>query len=124
VSASPKIGYFTISPSISYNEKWYNKWTKIENVVKESVDSSGNVKKTNEEVHTVMKELHSVRTYSMSVSASTKIYGMMQPNILGIEAFRHSITPSVSYNFTPNFSDDKWGYYDTYVDSTGKKEIQ
>lgn len=121
MSASPKIGYFSISPSVSYTEKWYNKWTKMENVVKESVDSNGTITKTNEVVETDMKELHSVRTYSMSVSASTKIYGMMQPNILGIEAFRHTITPSVSYNFTPNFSDDKWGYYDSYIDSTGKK---
>jgi len=44
---------------------------------------------------------------------------MFQPNAFGIEAFRHTLTPSVSYSYAPDFSDDKWGYYDSYIDHEG-----
>jgi hypothetical protein len=57
----------------------------------------------------------------MSISASTKLYGIFQPNILGIEAFRHTITPAITYNFKPDFSKESWGYFDTYITPDGKK---
>ena len=56
----------------------------------------------------------------MTVSASTKLYGIYNPNFLGVESFRHTLLPSVSYVYTPNFADDKWGYFDTYTQSDGK----
>jgi hypothetical protein len=44
----------------------------------------------------------------------------MNPNLLGIESFRHTLMPSVSYVYTPDFANDKWGYYDSYTQSDGK----
>ncbi len=55
----------------------------------------------------------------MGVSASTKFYGMFNINTLGVNAIRHIVSPSISYNYAPDFSTPFWGYYDTYVDSTG-----
>lgn len=114
-SASPKIGYFNISPSISYNELWYNKRLKKQF---EPIDDSSNTKVLKEKV---VKQISFVRTFDFRLSASTKLYGMLQPDILGIQAFRHSIIPSVSYNYRPDFSDEKWGYYDSYTDTSGRK---
>ena len=120
-SASPKIGYFSVSPSVRYVEKWYNKRIEIENIVKERKNTStGQIEKYDSLVTKDEKELHSVRTYDLSVSASTKLYGMFQPNMFGIEAFRHTIMPSVSYSYRPDFSTDSWGYYGSYINSKGE----
>ncbi|MGE5363384.1 MAG: putative LPS assembly protein LptD [Bacteroidota bacterium] len=125
---SPKIGYFSISPSITYQERWYNKHSRIESHLVDdttiTVDGNDTTQKvTQNEVLTYndVKSLDFVRTFNFSLGASTKLYGILQPNALGIEAFRHTMTPRISYNYSPDFSSDKWGYYDTYISSkTGK----
>lgn len=111
-SLSPKIGYFSISPNFRYNESWYNK--RIER--SPAVDDSGKYFIKTDDVN----EINLVRTFSMGVSASTKFYGMFNIRSLGIEAIRHIVTPSLSYNYSPDFSTPFWGYYDSYVDSSGK----
>ncbi|OGU56038.1 MAG: organic solvent tolerance protein [Ignavibacteria bacterium RBG_13_36_8] len=119
-SASPKIGYFNISPRVSYSEKWYNKYTQIENYVVEDVDSqTGQITLRDSLVERDVKKINFVRTFDFSVSASTKLYGIFNANFMGIEAFRHTITPSITYNYRPDFSEDKWGYYDSYTKANG-----
>ena len=121
LSASPKLGYFSVSPSFNYTEKWYNKWVKKENKIIETTDPLTGVKSSKDTtVESTINELNFVRTFDMSVSASTKLYGVFNPNILGVESFRHTIMPSVSYNYRPDFANDAWGYYDSYTESNGK----
>ena len=103
ITASPKAGHFTIAPSLSYNEKWYAK--SIER------DSSG----TRD-----VNGFRAVRSYSASVSASTRFFGIFQPQIFGITGIRHTVTPSLSISFQPDFSDPRYGYYGTYVDKSGR----
>jgi hypothetical protein len=112
-SASPKIGYFSITPSFSYQERWYNKRIDL---VSLGVDSSGREIVDERDV----KEINFVRTFSTGVGASTKFYGIIQPNVLGISAVRHTVNPSVSYSYTPDFSEPFWGYYDSYITSGGE----
>ena len=54
----------------------------------------------------------------MSLSASTKLYGMWVPNrkIFGdkITAIRHVLTPTVSFSYAPDFSASRYGYYESY----------
>jgi lipopolysaccharide assembly outer membrane protein LptD (OstA) len=117
INASPKIGYFTITPSFNYTEKWYPKHIEMEGVPA-GVDSTGKEKYT-----TVTREINKfsfVRSFSLGVSASTRIYGIMPAGFLGIEAFRHTVTPTISYNYTPDFSSESWGYYGTYKNNDGK----
>jgi hypothetical protein len=57
----------------------------------------------------------------MGVGASTRFYGIFQPNMLGINSIRHTVNPSISYNYQPDFSKTKWGYFGSYTDSTGKE---
>lgn len=121
INVSPKIGYFSVSPRIGYNEKWYNKRVKIENIVLEKRNNeTGEITYADSIVTRDVKELNFVRTFDMSVSASTKLYGIFQPNMLGVEAFRHTIIPSVSYVYQPDFSSHGWGYYDSYTKSNGE----
>lgn len=110
-SLSPKIGYISISPRISYNESWYNK--KIKRYA--AVNDTGAYYIRTDDVN----EINQVRTFSMGVSASTKFYGMFNVNALGISAIRHTVSPSIGYNYSPDFSTPFWNYYDSYVDSAG-----
>lgn len=113
-SASPKIGYFNFTPSINYRELWYDRRVKKEFV------NSGDSLNSMILKEKVIKQISFVRTFDFNLSTSTKIYGMMQPNILGIQAFRHTLIPTISYNYRPDFSDKKWGYFDSYRDTSGK----
>ena len=112
-SASPKLGYVSITPNFQYTERWYNKRIEMHSA---GVDSTGS------EIIDIndVKEINFVRTFSTGVSASTKFYGMFQPNLLGISAVRHTVQPSISYTYTPDFSKSGWGYYDSYVNSDGQ----
>jgi len=121
LSASPKLGYFNIAPRADYTEKWYNKRLKIENKVIETVDPITGIKTTRDTtIESTINELNFVRTFNLSIAASTKLYGIYNPNFLGIESFRHTIMPSISYNYQPDFSSDIWGYYDSYTKSNGE----
>ncbi len=120
LSASPKIGHFSISPRISYQEKWYNKQIRKNSSVTSEFDTTSGTTIFNEEIITTdIHKIDFVRTFNFSLSASTKIYGMANPNMFGIEAFRHTITPSISYNYKPDYSKSFWGYYDSYKDKDG-----
>jgi len=114
LSASPKIGFINITPNFSYREIWYNK-----RVMKESRYSP--YSDTDSLITNDMHEINFVRTFNAGVSASTKIYGIIQPNTFGIAAFRHILQPSISYNYQPDFSEDGWGYFDHYINSKGEQ---
>lgn len=121
IKASPKIGYFSFTPSVNYTEKWYNKKTKKVIVEQFVTDSTGAIVDTAHSVEDQdVKEFNFLRTYSFSLSAQTKLYGMFNINSLGIEALRHTITPTISYNYQPDFSKDGYGYYSEYYDTTGQ----
>jgi len=115
ISASPKFGYLNLSPSFSINSKWYNK-----RQVKEwdsSVDSSDTEIFYFDQYD--INEINTVNTFNFNLTASTKLYGMAQPQMMGVAAFRHTFEPRLTYSYKPDFSEDKWGYYDTYVDTAG-----
>lgn len=107
LNASPKLGFFSISPSFNYSEKWYDKKLKVD-----YVDTAEGDSVDYERIETDVKQINAVRTFDFRISASTKLYGMAQPGVLGVKAFRHTLTPSLSYQYQPDFSDEKWGYYD------------
>ena len=74
--------------------------------------------KNYEEVRDTTYGFYNLYSWNASVSLSTKVYGMFLPNrkIFGdkINAIRHVFTPSVSFSYAPDFSSDRYGYYDSY----------
>lgn len=110
---SPKLGYLNITPRFGYTEKWYNK--KIERY--SMLNSSGEDSIVTKDV----KDLNAVRTFNMGVGVNTKFYGMFRPNVFGITAIRHTLTPSISYNYQPDFSEPKWSYFGSYVNTKGQR---
>lgn len=115
--------YINLSPSFSYSERWYtsyvNKWYDPNNTY---TTTSG----TTDE-HVATDTIYTFRRnydYSYSLSASTNIYGMYvmtNPNSK-IKAIRHKITPQVSFSYTPDFGQKKFGFWGSYIDGTGKTQ--
>ncbi len=63
------------------------------------------------------------REFSTGLNMSTTIYGISQTNIGSITGFRHTIRPSLSFRYRPDFSSDIFGYYQTVqVDTTGRTQ--
>ena len=99
--------FLNINPSISFTDRMYT------NKVMRSWDSEAQ-----REVCDTVYGFNNVYNWSMSLSASTKLYGFYVPNrkIFGdkIVAVRHVFTPNVSFNYAPDFGAERYGYYDTY----------
>lgn len=111
ISASPKAGHFSIAPSLSYNERWYNK----------SIEQG--FERINGHDTLITRDVDgfkAVRTFTTSLSASTRFFGIVQPQIFGVTAIRHTVTPSLSFSYVPDFSDPSYGYYGTYRDTSGR----
>ncbi|MCE1199036.1 MAG: LPS-assembly protein LptD, partial [Marinilabiliales bacterium] len=115
VSTSFKVlNFITISPSFNYSERWYTQQIRKEyNPVKKLV-----------EVTDTLFGFTRDYDYSFSVGASTKFYGDFVPrntksNIKGI---RHVMTPSISFNMQPDFSNPAYKMYGTveYYDEKGR----
>lgn len=105
----PVAKYFTVSPSFSYSEKWY--WE----TVRKSLNPTTNLIETNR-----VQGFSAARSFSTGIGASTRIYGIVQPQWGRVTGFRHVMQPSVSYSYTPDFSDPSWGYYKDVQDSLGR----
>jgi lipopolysaccharide assembly outer membrane protein LptD (OstA) len=110
---SPKLGNFNISPSISYSELWYDKSIKKENIkTKDGRDSI---------VTSDVIGFITTRQFYLGLSGSTRFFGIFKPNMFGVTGIRHTITPSISYNIRPDFSDPFFKSYGTYTDSLGRE---
>ena len=106
VSASFNVfNYINLSPSFNYNEKWFFKKVEYEwNPMTNKVDTMANE-----------YGFYRLYNYSMSISASTTVYGMYdftkKKRDRKIQAIRHVLTPSIGFSYTPDFGDFKYGYY-------------
>jgi len=110
-NASPKVGEFSVTPFLSYFERWYNK-----SIRRHVVSTSrGTDSLVTEEISAVK----AVRFFNLGISASTKFYGIFPINALGIGSVRHTVTPSVSYSFQPDFGKPSFGYWGSYRTGAG-----
>ena len=100
-------GYLNINPSFNFTDRMYT--TKI----MRSWDEAAMMEKTD-----TIDGFYNVYNWSMSVSASTKLYGTYVPwkKLFGdkIVAIRHVLTPQVSFNYAPDFSSRRYGFYESY----------
>ncbi|WP_206208120.1 putative LPS assembly protein LptD [Wenyingzhuangia fucanilytica] len=84
--------YFSLSPSMSYREVWYT-----DKIHKEYDSTSDQI------VTDTISGFSSFRDYSASASVSTTIYGMFKFKNSNLKAIRHTMRPSVSYSYRPDF---------------------
>ena len=111
--------YINVNPSFNFTDRMYT------NKVMKSWDEA-----TQTEVADTTYGFYNVYNWSMSLSASTKLYGFWLPSrkIFGdkIQAIRHVLTPQVSFSYAPDFGASRYGYYATYqkTDADGNVTLQ
>ena len=92
--------YFSMSTSANLNHSW------AFNTIKKEYDIDNQ-----EVVTTDLRGFDSYTTYNFSTSLGTTFYGLFNfGEDKKIQAIRHVVRPSISYNVTPSFEQ----YYDTY----------
>ena len=105
--------HFSMSTSANFKENW------TFNTIKKEYDIE-----TQSLITTPLKGFDSYRTYNFSTSIGSTVYGMFDfGEDKKIQAIRHVMRPSISYNINPSF--DK--YYESYevisADGTTTNEI-
>lgn len=71
-------------------------------------------------VDNYQKNIVGFTTFSTSASLQTMLYGQANFKKTSlIQAIRHTISPSVSFSYTPDFSQTNWGYYQNYYAADG-----
>ena len=110
--------YINITPSFNYNERWYFKkvdrqWNPTTNMAEELDPEYG---------------FYRLYDYTTALSFSTTLYGMWQVREkyknFKLQAIRHTFSPSISFSYAPDFSNQKYGYFKTVQsDSTGRTTV-
>ena len=113
--------YLTLTPSVTYTERWYfqrqnRTWDEEQNVLKTDTTNG----------------FYRVWDFNTSLSASTKFYMFYIPirKWFGdkVDRFRHVITPSISFNYHPDFGNSWFNYYGSYdkpyTDSDGNTQYE
>lgn len=102
--------HLNITPSVQYKERWYTRKYSYKLV-------NGNPQVTDED-----RGFYRVYDFSASLGFQTKLYGFYTPLFSKGTQIRHVFTPSISLNYTPDFGESSWGYWETlYGYDTGKK---
>ncbi len=78
--------YFSLTPRVSYSETWYK------------------IHETDQSIAAGIDASTTYRTYSYNAGASfkTNLYGIVRPNLFGVKAVRHVLTPIISYSYSPD----------------------
>ncbi len=109
ISASfPVLKYINITPQFTFTDRMYTK-----KVMQSWDEDAMRVKRD------TINGFYNVYNFSMSLNANTKLYGFYTPmpwfGGKKIKAIRHMMTPTLTFNYAPDFSKPMWGMYDTYV---------
>lgn len=107
--------YINLSPSLSMTDRMYT------SKIKREWDPNASA-----EVLDTCYGFYNIFDFSASLSADTKLYGFYKPmKFLGdkVQMIRHVLTPSLSYNYTPDFSAPMWGVWGqlNYVNNAGQQ---
>lgn len=86
--------YFTLSPSANYEEVWQFDY------IQKEYDAAQQVVVTD-----TLRGFKSFREYNIGVSLSTNIYGNFNFKKGRLKALRHTIRPTISYSYRPDFKD-------------------
>ncbi len=88
--------YLTLSPSVNYEETWQFDY------IDKRFDETNNVVVTD-----TLRGFKSYREYNMGVSLSTNIYGTFNINKGRLKAIRHTIRPTITYSYRPDFLENR-----------------
>lgn len=90
--------YLNFSPAVTYNEAWF-----LERL---------NYRFENDTLRIdTLNRFSRFYDYSAGASLSTQIFGIYNFKGRKVQAIRHTVNPSFTYNFSPNFQSPNFGFY-------------
>lgn len=117
--------YLNLNPSVNYEEIWYMRTlrknftdslrfdTTFNNGIT-TIDTASYGIITNDRV----TGFESFREFNASISLNTQLFGTMQFKKGWLRGFRHTLKPSISLNFSPDYAAQELRYLRTVQDST------
>lgn len=118
--------YINITPSININNRTYSHKT-VQRYDATLVNRDGSIGGIAKDT---VYGFYNAYDFTSSISAQTKLYGFFKPLWKSrLFAVRHVLTPSISFSYTPDFSEKKYGSWGRYYmpDSTavgGMREVK
>ena len=108
--------YLNISPTITLNDRMYT------SKVRRQWDTQAS-----REVTDTTYGFYNIFDFNVGIGFDTKVYGFWKPaKFLGdkIQMVRHVLTPTVSFNWNPDFGAPGWGIYSYYMmtDQAGNQQ--
>ncbi len=104
----PSLGPITVSPNITFEEKWFGaENTKTWDNKLKKVDT------------TLSRGFYRAPHVTFGVGTATRIFGTYKFKSDYVEAIRHEIRPSITFNYTPDLAANY--HYTSQIDSTGRK---
>ena len=104
----PIFKYINITPNFTFTDRMYTK-----KVMQSWDEDNGKV------LRDTINGFYNVYNFALGLTANTKFYGFITPKPWfggkKIKMIRHMVTPTINFNFAPDFSKPMWGFYDTYV---------
>ena len=104
----PSLGPITITPGISFDEKWFGQ---------QSIKTWNN--KTKQVDTSISRGFYRAPNMSFSLGTASRIFGTYKfKKTSSIQAIRHEVRPSISMSYTPDLAASY--HYTTQIDSTGR----
>lgn len=105
--------YFTLNPSVNFNDFWYFK------TIEKEFDPLNNELVVNE-----VDGFRRAASYSANASVNTRIFGTFKfKKNPKIEAIRHVITPDMNLTYRPDFSNERFGIFrEVQTDTFGRTQ--
>ena len=110
--------YLNLTPTINLTDRMYT--TKVVR--------TWDAAKNREALETV-QGFYNIYDWNLSLTATTKLYGFWVPSrkVFGnkFDRIRHVLTPTVTFSYSPDFTDDRFGYVDYYqkTDANGNVSL-
>lgn len=110
----PRIYFFNIIPSVSFGGNGYVRR------IKERKFDSLNSRIVDEYEYGAFGEGWA----NFGLSLSTRFYGILSPKLGSLNSLRHTVEPSISYNFNPDFTSESLNYFSTYKDTRQNRVVR
>ncbi len=122
ISINPKLGYFTVSPFISFSmNNYFRKLNRVFNDLDSTITAD------------TVSGFFTEYSVGSGVNIQTKIYGItddtkpflgfIKPSSLGMKAMRHVYNPNIAFVITPDQSSENLGFYGRYFDKKQNREV-
>lgn len=100
------LNYINISPSLQLNDRMYT------SKINRQWDTQAS-----RELQDTTYGFYNIFDFNMSLGFDTKLYGFYKPmKFLGdkVQMIRHVMSPTVSFNYSPDFGNPMWGIHNFY----------